>query len=140
MKRFTLITIVWLMPLITVVAQSGLSIAPYFDGRYNKSKDVVSLNLKGSTLHTYHLMLYRSLTFKKSTPDIEHAILNDAKLAIDKETAHRDGRLLYGFYCLPPTSDKAPLRYIFYRRTANQTILAYLEGTATLDALKHMFK
>ncbi len=135
-----LIMMVCLLSAPRLVAQDGLHVAPFYDGRFNKSKDVVTLNVKGTALKPYRLTLYRSLTFERDMPAVERAVLLDAKEAIDRETAHRDGHLLYGFYCLPQTSKKAPLRYLFYRHSAGKTILVYLEGMATLDEIKRMFK
>ena len=125
-----LIMMVCLLSAPRLVAQDGLHVAPFYDGRFNKSKDVVTLNVKGMALKPYRLTLYRSLTFERDMPAVERAVLLDAKDAIDRETAHR----------LPQTSKKAPLRYLFYRHSAGKTILVYLEGMATLDEIKRMFK
>ena len=140
MKRMMLTTLVLFWAALSLLAQEGLHVAPFYDGRFNKAKDVVSLNVKGSALKPYRLTLYRSLIFERDMPDVERAVLLDGKQAIDREVAHRDGRLLYGFYCLPQTSKKDPLRYLFYRHTAGKTILVYLEGEATLEEIKRMFK
>ena len=96
MKRMMLTTLVLFWAALSLLAQEGLHVAPFYDGRFNKAKDVVSLNVKGSALKPYRLTLYRSLIFERDMPDVERAVLLDGKQAIDREVAHRDGRLLYG--------------------------------------------
>ncbi len=129
---------------VVAAAQKGLHIAQYFDGRFNKNRQVVTVIVKGKPLEAYNLTLYRSLTFESEMPvlgKIESAVLSDAKQAIDKETGHKDGKLLYGFYCLKPKNgEKRPLRYIFYRRTEEKCILVYMEGHTTLDDIKKIFQ
>lgn len=138
----TLMTL-FLLPALAS-AQESLHIAPYFDGRFNKSRQVVTLLAKGKPLKSYNLTLYRSMTFESTMPvtqKIEEAVLADGKQAIDKETGYIDGRLLYGFYCLKPVKgQKQPLRYIFWRRTDEKCILVYMEGSASLDSIKKMFQ
>ena len=128
---------------LSIWAQTGLNVAPYFDGRFNKSRQVVTLLVKGKSLKPYHLSFYRSMTFDNRMSvldDIEKAVLSDARQAVDKETGYRGGHLLYGFYCLRPEREKEPLRYLIYRHGEENTFVVYMEGSATLDELKNMFK
>ena len=115
---------------LQAVAQAGLHIAPYFDGRFDNNKRVVTLYATGKSLKEFHLTLYRSLTFEgqmAAVNQIEKAVAMDAKQAIDQETGHKDGQLVYAFYCLPPRSKKNDqVRYIFFRRTKTKSILVYM--------------
>lgn len=134
----------FLLPAI-LSAQTGLKVAPYFDGRYNKSRQVVTLLVKGKPLKSYNLTLYRSMTFDNGMSvleDIEQAVLYDSHKAVDKETGYKNGKLLYGFYCFKsPAGKKEPLlRYLFFRRNERNTFLIYMEGRASLEDLKSMFK
>lgn len=142
-KHLLFILMICLFPAMAV-AQKDLHIAPYFDGRFNKNRQVTTLIVKGKPLKTYNLTLYRSMAFESNMPvtsKIESAVLTDSKQAIDKETGYRGGKLLYGFYCLKPEAGKKrPLRYIFYRRTEEKCILVYMEGNTTLEYLKKMFQ
>ena len=128
---------------LQAVAQAGLHIAPYFDGRFDNNKRVVTLYATGKSLKEFHLTLYRSLTFEgqmAAVNQIEKAVAMDAKQAIEQETGHKEGQLVYAFYCLPPRSKKNDqVRYIFFRRTKTKSILVYMEGYATLDEIKKMF-
>ena len=87
MKRMMLTTLVLFWAALSLLAQEGLHVAPFYDGRFNKAKDVVSLNVKGSALKPYRLTLYRSLIFERDMPDVERAVLLDGKQAIDREVA-----------------------------------------------------
>ncbi len=143
-RRIAMMILLFSMLPALAVAQKGLHIAPYFDGRFNKNRQVVTVIVKGKPLEAYNLTLYRSLTFESEMPvlsKIESAVLSDATQAIDKETGHKDGKLLYGFYCLKPKNGgKQTLRYIFYRRTEKKCILVYMEGNTTLEDIKKMFQ
>ena len=142
-KAVIIILMICLFP-VMAIAQKDLHIAPYFDGRFNKNRQVATLIVKGKPLKAYSLSLYRSMTFESNMPvtgKIESAVLADSRQAIDKETGYIGGKLLYGFYCLKPENGKKrPLRYIFYRRTEEKCILVYMEGNTTLDYLKKMFQ
>ena len=76
---------------------------------------------------------------------IEQLVRNDTRLAADKETGLKAGRLYYGFYRLPPLSKKPLNRYIFYRNNAlgkggKPTLtLIYMEGTASIEDLRKTF-
>lgn len=123
--------------------QTGLKVAPFFDGRYNESRDVVTVVAKGKALQPYGMSLYRSLTFSKRLPemaDIENAVTTDGKAAVDKETGKMGGKLIYAFYSLPPVKgQKKEMRYLFYRQNDEKTYLVYMEGQTTLERLKKMF-
>ena len=45
MKRMMLTTLVLFWAALSLLAQEGLHVAPFYDGRFNKAKDVVSLNV-----------------------------------------------------------------------------------------------
>jgi hypothetical protein len=128
---------------MAVEAQTGLNVAPFFDGRFNHSRQVVTLLVKGKPLKAYKLEVYRSMTFEADMPvveNIEQAVIADSKMATDKETGYKNGRLLYGFYCFSPgNSKKKVLRYLFYRRNENKAYIIYMEGNASMEELKRMF-
>ena len=134
---------------LPLAAQSGLNIAKLFDGRFHKQKDATEVLMKGKKTSVYKLSLFRSLTLANrnaNASSIEPLVLADGRSAIDKELATRGGHLAYAFYQLPSKGNTR--RYIFYRNnslnpsaTASRNItLIYMEGTATLEDLKHYFK
>lgn len=140
--RLLFVIMILLLPMIAQ-AQTGLNVSPYFDGRFNHSRQVVTVLVKGKPLKPYKLELYRSMTFEGDMPvveNIEQAVLADSKAAEDKETGYKNGRLLYGFYCFSPASSKKKvLRYLFYRRNENKAYVVYMEGNASMEELKKMF-
>jgi len=140
--KLLFVIMIFLQPIIAQ-AQTGLNVSPYFDGRFNHSRQVVTVLVKGKPLKSYKLELYRSMTFDGEMPvieNIEQAVLADSKTAEDKETGYKNGRLLYGFYCFSPVSNKKKvLRYLFYRRNESKAYVVYMEGNASMEELKKMF-
>ena len=77
---------------------------------------------------------------------MERRVTEDGKSATKKEVAMIGGRLYYGFYVLPP-KDKNTNRYLFYRNNIlkpeakpQEIMLVYIEGAASPDELKKIFK
>lgn len=144
MKRMYLFLLA-MFCLLSLQAQEGLQVCPFFNSKAN----VTEVQVKGKELKPFNLTLFRSLTLKSHSEEaikMEHSVLKDAEKAIDKEEGRIGGRLYYGFYCLKPT-DKGCYRYLFYRNQAlrkenkqEEVTLVYMEGYATLDELKRMFK
>ena len=117
-----------------------------------ETEGLSAVHIEGEDLSIYNLSLFRSI---RLTPEIipdasrklmEQRVINDGKLATKKEVAMIGGRLYYGFYVLPP-SDKKTNRYIFYRNNIlkpeakpQEIMLVYIEGAASPDELKKIFK
>ncbi len=146
MKRILWI-IITLCHSLWVWSQEGLQVATLFDGPYKKKHNAIEVLVKGEQLSAYHLTLFRSLTIKDDSvafKDIERCIQADAKKAIDKEEGMFGQELYYGFYCFPPQKEQN--RYLFYRnaslkeRGKPEVTTVYMEGYATMDELKKMFK
>lgn len=144
-------TILWmvfsclLMPRLW--AQEGLDISRLFDGRYKQEPNAIEVLVKGRKLEPYKLTLFRSLTVRNAPEDfrqIEGWVTKDGLKAIDKETGMIGGKLYYGFYRFPPEKDR--YRYLFYRNSSlrkvesNEVTVVYMEGYATFEELKQMFK
>ena len=151
MKRI-LSLILFSLCLTSVVAQKDLKIAVYFSEPYLAIEGLSSVHIEGDDLNPYNLSLFRSITLTpESTPDnsrklMEQRVMEDGKLATKKEVAMIGGRLYYGFYVLPPR-DKKTNRYIFYRNNIlkpeakpQEIMLVYIEGAASPDELKKIFK
>jgi hypothetical protein len=128
-------------------SQEGLQVALLFDGPYKKKHNAIEVLVKGEQLSSYHLTLFRSLTIKndpEAFKEIERCVKVDAKEAIDKEEGMLGQELYYGFYCFPP--EKKQNRYLFYRNTylkergKSEVTTVYMEGYATMEELKKMFK
>ena len=139
--------ILFLSTIMPVFAQETLQVERLFD-TYRKHPHAVELLVKGKELKSFNLTLFRSLTMSKDAAArkrIEEAVLADTKDAVDKEEGMLGGRLYYGFYCLSSSGKKN--RYLFYRNSAlrantsaDESIVIYMEGYASLEELKRMFK
>lgn len=147
MKRLILITITGLLLSATLIAQESLHIGKLFDGRYTKQKNAIEVLVKGKKLKPYNLTLFRSLTIKGDSTErnhIEQLVIQDAVEAVDKETGKIGGHLYYGFYRFPQKGEV--FRYLFFKNNAlrpngePEVSLVYMEGYATLEELKQMFK
>lgn len=151
MKRITkrlysfAITLTSLTPLS---AQNGLHVAGAFGGAFQKQKDATEVLLRGNKVSAYNLSLYRSLMLNATSSNvihIERMVKADGKGAIDKEISTYGGHISYALYQLKPENDQR--RYIFYRNeaatsrkvSAPKITLIYMEGKATIDALKRSF-
>ena len=148
MKKIILSLVLTLTAALPLTAQKGLHIEELFGGKYQHHKDATEVLLKGRQISQYGLTLFRSLTVSGTGKDgqyIEQLVRNDTRLAADKETGLKAGRLYYGFYRLPPLSKKPINRYLFYRNNplgkgGKPTLtLIYMEGTASIEDLRKTF-
>lgn len=137
-----------LTALIPLSAQNGLHVADAFGGTFQKQKDATEVLLRGNKVSAYNLSLYRSLVLSATSGNvlhIERMVKADGKGAIDKEVSTCGGHISYALYQLKPNNDQR--RYIFYRNeaasmrkpSAPKITLIYMEGKATIDALKRSF-
>lgn len=127
--------------------QEGLYVSRLFDGQYKRQTNAIEVLVKGHKLEPYNLTLFRSLTVKNSPEEfqqIEELVVQDGLQALDKETGMIGGKLYYGFYRLPPKGER--YRYLFFRNSSlrkvesDEVTVVYMEGYATLEELKQMFK
>lgn len=147
MKR-TVLTIVLCLTLMPLAAQKGLPVEELFDGSYRKKTNAVEVVVMGKELAPYHLTLFRSLTVTDAPEEfkrIEMLVRQTGADALDKEEGSYAGKLYYGFYCLPAQGTRN--RYLFYRNASlkkeeekNEVTVVYMEGYATLEELKGMFR
>ncbi|MBE6288272.1 MAG: hypothetical protein E7099_08850 [Mediterranea massiliensis] len=148
MKRFYFFLLATLL-MLPAIAQEGLCINSFFGKHYIEWKKTTEVQVKGKELKPYNLTLFRSITLKDSPEEalrMEECVLKDAEKSVDKEEGRIGEHLYYGFYCLPPRYELL-YRYIFYRNTSvksdarrDEVTLVYMEGYATLEELKQMFK
>ena len=131
----------------TADAQTGLNIERLLSGHYRKYENVDEVIVKGCRLDAYNLSLYHSLVVKNDEGlfrTMEQLVLADGKDAGDKEIANIGSRLYYAFYSLPPANGCR--RYLFFKNSSlkkggeNCATLIYMEGGASVEELKKMFK
>lgn len=146
MRRIVLLCIIATCCVSISQAQKGLHISDFFEKNFAKATMV---HIEGSELKPYHLTLYRSVSFSDTylvVDAMEKSVLADARQAYSKETGNLGGRLYYAFLALPPLAGRHANRYIFYRNASlreggkDELTLVYMEGSATMDELKKLFK
>ncbi|MBQ3539378.1 MAG: hypothetical protein IJN24_04655 [Bacteroidaceae bacterium] len=144
--RHLIITIIALMYAAGIQAQEGLDIAPLFKGDSKWAKKFSATHIKGKSLKPYNLTLFRSITTSdyRLYEEIEKAVEKDGTKSIDKECGYINDKLYYGFFVFEPKENK--YRYLFYRNSSlrsnepDEVTLVYMEGYATMEELKKMFK
>jgi hypothetical protein len=124
-------------------AQKGMHIAPLFRADYSTNDKVVEVYVEGKELKPYKLTRFRSLTFTDCPEEIakmEKLVRADGAEATEKSMALVGGRLSYGYFRFEGVTEN---RLIFYRSKPGdkpEAILVFMEGSATLDEIKAMFK
>lgn len=140
LKTSILLFTLWL----SVYAQSGLSVAQFFDGRFHKSEHAVVTLMKGKKLTPYNLSLFHSISLDNSPEEvkrIEKAVLNDKSKARQVELVSAENKIMACYLQLPPENpDSGPNRFILFRTPDNQkATLIYMEGDTDLDSLIKIF-
>ena len=114
-RLMTMLTLL-VMTTLPISAQKDIKIETLFGKDYIERHKATEVMVQGKELKSYDLTLFRSVTFKKGdalSEKVEQWIEADTRNAYDKEVGRLDGRLYYGFFCLPPHKGKN--RYLFYR-------------------------
>ena len=155
MRQRLVILFVFSLTVSFLSAQTGLHVSELFGKEYQKRKNVVEVRVKGSKLERFRLTLFRSLTIKGDTDElqrIENLVKADGREAVDREEGTKGNRLYYGFYRLKIAGtrhrkkENAPFRYLFFRNNSlhdnknHEAIVIYMEGFVSIDELKKMFR
>lgn len=146
MKRKLLIVIALsLMALLPVHAQKGLQIDSLFRGKLVDMSLVSESVVSGRKLSPYNLDYFRSVRFVANDRQIGKVsvwIQDDAMIADDKELESANGRLIYALLRFPQLGSKN--KYVGYQVKRNggrdYVTVVYMEGTATVEDLKVIFK
>ena len=64
MRQILIIIITWLLTFATAQAQSGLNVAPLFEGKIIPQQRMVETRVRGKMLSKYQLNYFRSVRFK----------------------------------------------------------------------------
>ncbi|MGN0214542.1 MAG: DUF6108 family protein [Muribaculaceae bacterium] len=125
-----------------------MSIDLCFEDNILARKSVTAVKVKGERLKAYNLNSFRSITVtsdKHTASWVQRMVKEDAMITTDREEGIKDGRLQYAFYVFRRNKSKT-YRYVFYRNNkpsedaVTDVTLVYMEGEATLNELKQMFK
>lgn len=147
MKRI-LILIALLLP----VAASAQDISDIFEGKVVPREDMVETYLMGSRLDPYHLTEFHSVRFAASDAavgKVAAAVMEDADMALEKETVYSGGKLVYAILVFRDGSDEGSRRmpksrFICFQLVSGEddrpmVTLVEMKGTARLEDLKSIF-
>ena len=136
MKRVLMIITACFSMLMSVGAQSGLHIAPLFEGKIIPQQRMVETRVKGKMLSKYQLTLFRSVRFKannkqeinrvhdlieldtKKNPGFAYGENYSSKKSHSKET-----------YMLQLPKQGSQNRFLCYKRNNEEITVIYMEGT-----------
>jgi len=148
MKRVLMIITACFSMLMSVGAQSGLHIAPLFEGKIIPQQRMVETRVKGKMLSKYQLTLFRSVRFKannkqeinrvhdlieldtKKNPGFAYGENYSSKKSHSKET-----------YMLQLPKQGSQNRFLCYKRNNEEITVIYMEGTVnSLSTLRELIK
>lgn len=148
MKRVLMIITACFSMLISVEAQSGLHIAPLFEGKIIPQQRMVETRVKGKMLSKYQLTLFRSVRFNANTKQ-ERARVHDL-IELDKKKY--PSNIYSDNYSSTKSRSKETLmlqlskegnhnRFLCYKRNNEEVTVIYMEGTLnSLDTLRELIK
>lgn len=148
MKRVLMMIIAWFVMLLGAEAQSGLHIAPLFEGKVIPQHRVVETRVKGKMLSKYQLSLFRSVRFHADNKQ-EIARVHEL-IEQDKKSHH--GHTYSENYSSKKSHSKETLmlqlskadshnRFLCYKRDNEEITVIYMEGALqSLDTLRELIK
>lgn len=156
MKHILFTLIAMLFPLATK-AQKGLHVADIFDGDIVSKTYMVENIIRGEQLSRYKLSYFRSIKFKATAEErrrIEALVNEDIRQSASLEQerqgipAQKDGTvpITYAMMTFPLSQegDAKQRRFLCYQcspvRQEFAVTLVYMQGQATLDELRKIFK
>ena len=144
-RKVFLIVALCLLVLLPANAQKGLQIDSLFKGKLVNMSLVTESMVSGKKLSPYNLDYFRSVRFvanDKQIAKVSAWIQDDAMIADDKELESANGRLIYALLRFPQLGSKN--KYVGYQVKRNggrdYVTVVYMEGTATVEDLKVIFK
>ena len=148
MKRVLMIITACFSMLMSVGAQSGLHIAPLFEGKIIPQQRMVETRVKGKMLSKYQLTLFRSVRFKANNKQE----INRVRDLIELDTKENPG-FAYGenysskkshskeTYMLQLPKQGSQNRFLCYKRNNEEITVIYMEGTLnSLSTLRELIK
>ena len=147
MKRIV-IFLLFTFHFLTSFAQSGLNIAPLFEGKVIPQQRMVETRVKGKMLTKYQLTLFRSVRFKANNKQE----INRVHDMIEQDKKKNPGITYTENYSSEKSRSKETLmlqlpkqgnqnRFLCYKRNNEEVTVIYMEGTLnSLDTLRELIK
>lgn len=146
--RQILIIMMWLLTFATAQAQSGLNVAPLFDGKIIPQQRMVETRVKGKMLSKYQLTFFRSVRFKANNKQeitrVHNLIEQDKKANPDhiyseNYTSDKSRSKETLMLQLPKAGNQN--RFLCYKRNNEDVTVIYMEGAVnSLDTLRELIK
>lgn len=114
------------------MAQADLSIAKAFD-RYGHSKGCKMVEMTGTKLKGYDIHVYRSMTYRKIAAEVEPYLKEDRKKAKKIREVVEDGRIMSGYYMMPPRSNGMNRYILFSNKNGGSGAIVYIEAHISPD-------
>lgn len=148
MRKILIIIITWLLTFTTAQAQSGLNVAPLFEGKIIPQQRMVETRVKGKMLSKYQLSYFRSVRFKADNKQeinhVHHLIEQDKKAHQDKvysENYSSDKSRSRETLMLQLPRQGGQNRFLCYKRNNDEMTVIYMEGALnSLDTLRELIK
>lgn len=142
MTRWITLILLCVAATVSVRAQEGLEVAPFFSDAYASNGKVTMVTMSGDQLGGSGISRFRSISVSgdpELSDMIEKAVRKDGISAGYKETSYKEGKLHFGFYSLGGKG--ARRRYLLYlNRTqgSGKTTLVYIRGDLSPEEVKKM--
>ena len=148
MKRVLMIITACFSMLMSVGAQSGLHIAPLFDGKIIPTQRMVETRVKGKMLSKYQLSLFRSVRFQANNKQEINRVHDLIELDIKKNPGFAYGENYSSkkshskeTYMLQLPKQGSQNRFLCYKRNKEEITVIYMEGTLnSLSTLRELIK
>lgn len=116
-----------LMFALPAAGQEGLHIADVFR-LYGHDKGCKMVEMHDAKLHGYELKLYKSLTYKNLQTAIDPYLKADRKAAKKIREVVEHGRIVSGYYMMPPLGNGINRYILFGNPRGNAGAVIYIEG------------
>ena len=148
MRQILVIIITWLTMTASAYGQSGLNVAPLFEGKIIPQQRMVETRVRGKMLSKYQLNFFRSVRFKADDKQeinrVHNLIEQDKKAYLDKvysENYSSNKSRSKETLMLQLPKQGSQNRYLCYKRNNEEITVIYMEGTLnSLDTLRELIK
>lgn len=122
-----LLIVVQLCLAMPAVAQEGLNVDKVFQ-RYGNAKGCKMVVMRNAELRGYSLRVYKSLVYRKLHSAIQPYLAADKKKARRVREVMEEGRLVSGYYMMPPLAGGMNRYILFSNVGGSKGTVIYIEG------------
>lgn len=130
--KHTIALIAFLLVSASAMAQQGLAVEQVFS-RYGHQRGCKMVEMHDTRLRGYELSLYKSLTYKGYASQIDACLKTDRKNAKKIREVVENGRIVSGYYMMPPLPGGLNRYILFSAVNARQGAVIYIEGQLSAD-------